>query len=68
MVPLGRATYADFDSIQNQNIFYSSERTILSPILRIFAVIVMSESYEEKIDLPYFLRDNYLLAARFLCV
>lgn len=51
-------------SIQNQNIFYSSQGTILSLILRIFAVIVVSESSEEKIDLHYFLRDSHLLTAR----
>lgn len=47
-------------SIQNQNLFYSSQDTILSLILRIFAVIVMAEISEEKMDLPYFLRDTPL--------
>lgn len=51
-------------SIQNQNFFYSSQGTILSLILKIFAAIVMAESSEEKMDLPYFLRDTHLLTAR----
>lgn len=52
------------NSIQSQNLFYSSKGVILSLILRIFALIVMAESSEEKMDLPYFLRDTHLLTAR----
>lgn len=46
------------NSIHNENsLFYSSQGTTPSLYLRIIAVFVMDESFKEKRDLLYFLRD-----------
>lgn len=47
-------------SIQNVKfLFYSSQGTTPSLYLTIIAVFVMAEISEDKMDLPYFLRDAH---------